>query len=226
MNIHFTKPKKIDMLAYSCQLYQAVDNKKKVVKKVYSNVLFLGMHRENIFLFKQNELRDFMEDLDEHIIQQVKQNYKDWFVSNMDPQLIDEYFSNNLLFKKPFGDIVKLQCNTIFDEHVLKSNQQYTMTLTFKNLIFLKQKFYLECSISNVQECENFAISDSKSDGCISDEFPEPSHEDIMSMKTDYIDAKKHNIKNLENEISLLYDSVKKMTNTSKYIDVFNLLQQ
>ena len=128
MNIHFTKPKKIDMLAYSCQLYQAVENKKKVVKKAYSNVLFLGMHRENIFLFKQNELRDFMEDLDEHIIQQVKQNYKDWFVSNMDPQLIDEYFSNNLLFKKPFGDIVKLQCNTIFDEHVLKSNQQYTMT--------------------------------------------------------------------------------------------------
>jgi hypothetical protein len=146
-----------------------------------------------------------MDDLNSYIIENVKRNYQTWFVSNMNPDLIDDYYSSTLAYNKEHGDIIKLRCiNTNLDTFEIKEGKA-NIDIIFKNLRFYKQKFVLECIIDKYEVHDSkYDLIEDNIDDDVSDEneeFPEPDPEEIRTIKNNYISKLKNIYDTLENEI-------------------------
>ena len=116
-HIEFSQPKKIDGNTYVCQLSDKKNSKKPITISFNdSKVISLKRNTSDYLLtFKNRGMNNFMDDLNSHIIETVKRNYQTWFVSNMNPELIDDYYSTTLAYNKEHGDIIKLRCINLSD---------------------------------------------------------------------------------------------------------------
>ena len=117
MNVEFSKPKKIDGNTYICQLFQSKQPLKILFEKStiisstnLTNISTLKHNNEYTLILKNKSMYDFIFDLNTHIVDTVKKNYQTWFVSNMNPDFIDDYYSNPLFYNKVHGDLIKLKC--------------------------------------------------------------------------------------------------------------------
>lgn len=212
-HIEFSQPKKIDGNTYVCQLSDKKNSKKPITISFNdSKVISLKRNTSDYLLtFKNRGMNNFMDDLNSHIIETVKRNYQTWFVSNMNPELIDDYYSTTLAYNKEHGDIIKLRCINVSDIETLESaseqKQKANITVTFKNLRFYKQKFVLECIVNqcDIRDSKYDLIEDNIDDD-VSEEndFPEPDPEEIRTIKNNYISKLKNIHDTLENEIMIL----------------------
>ena len=212
-HIEFSQPKKIDGNTYVCQLSEKKNSKKPIIISFNdSKVISLKKNTSDYILtFKNRGMNNFMDDLNSYIIENVKKNYQTWFVSNMNPELIDDYYSTTLAYNKEHGDIIKLRCINLSDTETLESaiekKQKANISIIFKNLRFYKQKFVLECIIDQCEIHDNKydLIEDNIDDEVLDEnEFPEPDPEEIRTIKNNYISKLKNIHDTLENEIMIL----------------------
>ena len=62
------------------------------------------------FVFLKNKkLYNYMYDLNNKIIDIVKDNCTSWFNTNMNADLIDDYYTNTLVYDKTHGDLIKIK---------------------------------------------------------------------------------------------------------------------
>lgn len=213
-HIEFSQPKKIDGNTYVCQLSEK-KNSKKPIKISFNDSKMISLKRntsDHVLTFKNRGMNNFMDDLNSYIIENVKKNYQTWFVSNMNPELIDDYYSTTLAYNKEHGDIIKLRCINLNDteetlESAIEKKQKANISIIFKNLRFYKQKFVLECIIDQCEIHDNKydLIEDNIDDEVLDEnEFPEPDPEDIRTIKNNYISKLKNIHDTLENEIMIL----------------------
>jgi hypothetical protein len=234
-HIDFSQPKKIDGNTYVCQLYRLdktdkadktdktdktdkADNikSKKTIKISFNDSKVISLKKNTsdyVLTFKNRGMNNFMDDLNSYIIENVKKNYQTWFVSNMNPELIDDYYSTTLAYNKEHGDIIKLRCINLSDtdtetlESAIEKKQKANISIIFKNLRFYKQKFVLECIIDECEIHDNKydLIEDNIDDEVLDEnEFPEPDPEEIRTIKNNYISKLKIIHDTLENEIANL----------------------
>jgi hypothetical protein len=213
-HIEFSQPKKIDGNTYVCQLFEKKNSKKPIAISFNDSkvISFKKNTSDYILTFKNRGMNNFMDDLNSYIIENVKKNYQTWFVSNMNPELIDDYYSTTLAYNKEHGEIIKLRCINANHSEILESaieqKQKANITVTFRNLRFYKQKFVLECIVDqcDIHDNKYDLIEDTIDD--ISDEheqeFPEPDPEEIRTIKNNYISKLKNIHDTLENEIANL----------------------
>jgi hypothetical protein len=202
--IIISKPRKIDN-TYICPIYYNVKNEN--LQFTFTNVNIISVkplkNRNEFFLdFKNKNYYNFLFDFNTFITNIVKEKTTRWFNNNMNIDLIDDYYTNPLLYDKNNGDIIRLKC--IGKEKNIREQigKKINIHIQFNQLKFYKQKFLLECEIINYQEANtNCDIIDEDTDNS-SDETPEPTADDIDVIKNKYIKSTDNYLNNLKTMIS------------------------
>lgn len=150
-------------------------------------------------------------DINEKIVDVVKENSESWFNNNMNLELIDDYYTSTLIYDKSYGDIIKLKIvGSLYPEiNELDKNKFYDFKITLLQLRFFKQKFVLETSIDAYQESEAICFindSDEEQHDEPTDTEVEvdvsPSQEEVEMMRQELIGKYSKVIKELDDKIS------------------------
>lgn len=149
---------------------------------------------------------DHVYDLNSEIISQVKNNCSTWFNTNMNPELIDDYYTSTLIYDKTHGDLIKLKVlgEELFPSELLGSN--LNVKLDAKQLRFYKQKFVLETAIDSY-EVANDVIEFSEED----DEDPYPSPMELKEMKSELLAYYDHELDEVAAQQKELSDQLAKL---------------
>lgn len=213
-SIIVSKPKKQDN-NYICPIYFACEeSKKKKLEHSFTNSILIDIKRtktnENFIYIKSKHNNNYMFDLNEIIIDIVKDKSQQWFNNNMNVDLIDDYYTNTIVYNKQYGDIIKLKIIDdnfdILKEHLLK---KIDIGIVFEHIKFYKQKFVVECTINNI----NFDdISDTIENESIHSEqdidIPSPSNEDILNIKSEYLLKLDNFINTQQEQLNIIQDKI------------------
>jgi hypothetical protein len=153
----------------------------------------------NTVIIKCKSMSKYMDELNDKVIDTVRQNSGTWFNSNIDDELIEEYYISTLQYDKKRGETIRLKVKNIdeFDNDILDTTG--TLTVCLKYLKFYKQKFFPEFDIETFKpydsHSENSPFFGIDSDDGESVEFdydaeeeiPKPSFEELQAMKSETI---------------------------------------
>jgi hypothetical protein len=189
-DIHALKPKK-DGSTYFAQLL----HKKKEIRFTLDNAqVFPQASSSSQILVKHKQMCMYMADLNDHIINVVKDHCEAWFNNNMDIELIEDYYVNPVKFHKVHGNVIKVKLangSVAFPE---KDSIKANVVIVLKGLRFLKQKFSLEWevrewspSIANDIEFDLLESDDLSTSEDEDEDLPEPIPDDVDEIKTNLL---------------------------------------
>ena len=140
------------------------------------------------FIFIKNKpIYNYIFDLNTKIIEIVKENCSIWFNTNMNPDLVEDYYTSTLVYDKSHGELIKLKVVAKDDSTLISSEligNKLNIRLKVSNLRFYKQKFVLETMIETYEStCDIIDFSDEEEVGSIDDLEPYPSIEEIKEMR-------------------------------------------
>lgn len=209
--IVISKPKKNENSTYVANVYKNGQKEKLSLDISYAVPLYMKEMSEGSYVFiKCVTSNNLFYDLNEAVIENVKMNCGKWFNHSIEPSLIEEYYSNTLVYDKKHGIILRLKCATPESgERIMQYAQKLCdISLHVTSLRFFKQKYILEwyfndITVTKTEHVDN-DISELEDDDCNEDELevPMPSHEELVQMKTEYLDVCKATKKALEQRIS------------------------
>jgi flagellar biosynthesis/type III secretory pathway chaperone len=183
--LHIQKPKKSEGGTFVCAIQQPfainLDGSQLVHIK--------DMNDGSQFVFLKNkDAYNYMYDLNQNILNIVKSNCSSWFNTNMSSDLIDDYYTNTLVYDKTHGDLIKIK---IIGDKELSSDligSTLNLELAAEHLRFYKQKFVLETSIVSAEVgCDiiEFSSDDDELLAAEDPDEPEPSLEDMEQMRAE-----------------------------------------
>lgn len=178
-----SKPKKSDGGTYTCQM-------KDTTLKLPGSVV-VGLKQltpdEFVLYIKNKKMYDEIYDINQNIIDTVKNNCTSWFNSNMNTDLIEDYYSNTLVYDKKHGDVIKLKFVDSESENIIL-NQKADIVIECKQLRFYKQKFVLECELKSF-ETHEFAMDSDDGENVAEDDedIPCPNEEELAAIKKEYL---------------------------------------
>lgn len=144
-----------------------------------------------------------MCDLNTNIIETVKENNASWFHTNMNAELIEDYYSSTFVYDKQYRDLIRLKC--IGNESTLQPflEQVVDLTVTFMNLRFYKQKFVVEVSVNELHPVPSQLLfvneQDVSEEG---EEDPEPNADDVLKIKEESLTTLADEIENLTSQVT------------------------
>jgi hypothetical protein len=171
---------------YICHV-TTLDKSPFVVTIDQAQVLTIKETSNTVILKSKCSVR-YMDDLNDKIIDVVKQNSSNWFSTSIDNELIDEYYISTLQYDKKRGETIRIKVRNI-DEVVDKQLSGHVkFTLVLKYLKFYKQKFFAEFNIEGIeaveliQPCNDVFLDDDCEDY---QEYALPSYEEIQTIRMD-----------------------------------------
>lgn len=176
----------------------------------------------NTIIIQSKKMNRYMDELNERIIAIVKANTNAWFNTNIDEELIDEYFISTLGFNKKCGEFIRLKLTNIedLDEEALEGGL-YDMCLTLRHIKFYKQKFYPEFELKTIQAAhgEPVFVDDDTDDFVVDedDDEPLPSFEEVDNMRQEFINKLNIMTTTLQQQIA---DLQEKSTLAENYISM------
>lgn len=195
--ILISKPRKSEH-TYICPIYY--ESKKEELALTFEHATIISIkplqQRNETFIYMKCKTRNnLMYDINTHIVDVVKEKSIQWFNNNMNTELIEDYYTNTLVYDKTHGDVIRLK--VIGDESVLKEivGTKVSITCVFEQLRIYKQKFVLECHVTNVtpspqSNCEIAIASDIEDVAdTYEDDVPSPNEEDIKRIKDECLEA-------------------------------------
>ena len=226
MDITFSKPKKIDG-TFICTI------KKQVVLNLSgSQLIHIKEIRDQtgsyIIFLKNKNLCNYMYDLNQRIIELVKENCTTWFNTNMNPDLIDDYYTSTLIYDKTHGELIKIKIIGQEEDKLSDSfiGNNLNLELNAFQLRFYKQKFVLECKINNCETaCDIIEFASDDEDGhndynadATSDvAYPSPS--ELEEMKTEVFTKTESKIKSLEVQVTELQNEILKFSDIKQKME-------
>lgn len=177
-DVMIVKPKK-DGSTYYSAIYH--EKKKNPLALDLQDIMCVRYKPGTVFL-KNKHLMNYVSDLGDHIVNIVKSNCTEWFNSNMNIDLIDEYFVNPMRYDKEHGYVLKIDT-----ENEFQSGEKYNLQIEVKGLRFLKQKFNIEWVITSIDKSTDieFVMDDDISD-ISEEELAEPIPDDLENLKVSY----------------------------------------
>jgi len=133
----------------------------------------------------------YMDDLNDKIIDIVKQNSTNWFSTSIDNELIDEYYISTLQYDKKRGETIRIKVRNIDEVVDRQFSGPVKFTLVLKYLKFYKQKFFAEFNIEGIetveliQPCNDVFLDDDCEDCEDYHEYALPSFEEIQTIRMD-----------------------------------------
>lgn len=178
------------------------------------------------FIFLKNKpLYNYIYDLNNRIIDIVKDHCHVWFNTNMSSDLIDDYYMSTLVYDKTHGELIKLKVVDPVDqthflsEEVLGSN--LNIRLKAKNLRFYKQKFVLETTLEDYETvCDIIEFSDDDGPSIMDEEeLAYPSATELNEMKEEMVSKYSNVIKEITEEISKLTEKLDGMNKKKEVLE-------
>jgi hypothetical protein len=225
--VRCTKPKRSDN-TYVCQVHVG-DSKTKLQISFNNSKIIQVKHAfqpgDFTIYMKNRKMHDFLYDLNNYIIDYTRRNCSDWFGNSMNPELLEDYFSNPLVYMKNYGDVIKLKCinSPNINEFIDKTCD---LSISICNIRFYKQKFMYECKVDSVL----VSHPDITSIGNLSDDFdddedlPEPTADELDTLRQEYTQILIEKQKNLQNEMIKLEENINNVSNSltvlDKYLDI------
>jgi hypothetical protein len=151
-------------------------------------------------IIKCKVMSKYMDELNDKIVDTVRDNSGVWFNSTIDDELIEEYYISTLQYDKKQGETIRLKVKNIevFDHDIIDTIG--TLTVCLKYLKFYKQKFFPEFDIesfkSSVINSDSLPLFGSDSDDDdngvdfdydADEEIPKPSFEELEAMKIELL---------------------------------------
>lgn len=188
---------------------------------------------------KDKETTKFMDDFNKMILKIVIENSPSWFNTNMDTDLIEEYYISTLQYDKQRGETIRLKIKNIDDIEEAKEMQgNVSIIVLLKHLKFFKQKFYPEFQVEVIETLDN--VENENSLEMYSDEeyyadeeeLPVPSYEEIMLMKEECMKTLRNHCNGLteklceiEKEYNASFEKLTKLGNSEKLKDIIELCE-
>lgn len=214
------KPKKNYNNSYVCCI--SLEKKRNPFTFVIEDAKIIRIEELNVpgesYIFIQSKkIYDYVCDINDKILNIVKENSSEWFNNNMSNDLIDDYYSSTLVYDKGYGQLLKLKI--VGSEYpslkTLDFSTIYDITVTLLQLRFYKQKFVLETTIDAYIESETLSVKenddDTESEKDIidvtndsieiePDVFPDP--EELEKIRGDLLKKYEIKLENLDKKIS------------------------
>lgn len=224
------KPRKCES-TYTCQIYQSTKPNKFLQN--FRNAVILStkpLQNRNEFLMylKCRKANDFMCDLNAQILQVVKENSPIWFNNNMNTDLVEDYYTNTLIYDKQHGDIIKLKFVGDEDDVTKFIMKKVDLTISFDNLRFYKQKFVLECSVDTIAYDEDLFVDavDESGDEGEEEEEPGPNGDDISEIKREYLGKAERCIEHLKSKVEAIVDLQSQMKKLTHFGSIVKICQE
>lgn len=186
------------------------NSKKELVSLHIKNACLedIKEHASDFYLFiKHKNVAKEIYDINNDVITCVKENCASWFKTNLSDDLIEEYFTSNIIYDKNRGQVIKFKCINDLSELQSCANGKTCAHITI-NLIairFYKQKFVVEWEVEEIDIVEDTEAKFVECDDTDDDEdVPVPYEEDIEALKQQYLNAATH-------ELTKIRDSIKKL---------------
>lgn len=217
------KPRRSDNNTYVCPIWNEKIRKPFTIELNKSIIIEKKKQNGQYFLYiKNNSICDLFYDLNVKIIDIVKENCTEWFNNNMNVELIDDYYTNTLIYDKKHGDLIKLKCVNEQDNTLesLKCN----LVITLEQLRFYKQKFVLECNIDSFDTICEFT---DETDMIQEDEIPLPTDEEIEMIKSEYNEKLTKRIMELKTNLEsteIMLKTLNETKNVLKYCEDLDFL--
>jgi hypothetical protein len=199
------KPRKHDKSTYSSNVYW--ETKNKFLTFEISNAVMCGFKRsgEDVYLFiKSKPHNNAFADLNSTVIDIVKANCEKWFSQALSPDLIEDYYSDTLVYDKRFGNLIRLKCLSANADDLIDGQVKCNVKVTLKSLRFFKQKFVLEWDLDEIEIQEQEVIANVEYDDSEDEEIPMPDDEDMVEIRKDVKARCVTRIKDLEVHLSSL----------------------
>lgn len=207
-HILLAKPSKSEGTYVSSITYCSKDEPLNIV---FENALLINCkqvvkNEEYMMTLKHSKSNNFFYDLNQYIIDVVKEKSKKWFNNNMNTELVEEYYASTLAYDKTHKDVLKLK---VVGDNYKELQEKYVgkkvnIEMSFLHLRFYKQKFIIEFDINDISLCDdtNLFDSDGEYDGEFEDdeEVPTPFKEDIEDIKKSTIVICSKKLQELKNE--------------------------
>lgn len=205
-----------------------LDNVSIISIKDTSNTLILKS--------KDKETTKYMDDFNHKILEIVTQNSSSWFNTNIDNELIEEYYISTLQYDKKRGETIRLKLKNIDDIEDTKDLGEYvSIALSLKYLKFFKQKFYPEFQVELVETQENYSNLEMYSDDEFygdEEEHPVPSFEEVIAMKEECMkvlrnkcDELTEKLCEIEKEYNEYFEKLAKLDNCENLTDIIKLCE-
>lgn len=214
-SISLKKPIKSSENIYNSSIYYKEKRNNLYIEFENVKVLSIKNSIDDTFIIylKNKKYNDFLSTLNNYIIDIIKDKSSSWFHNNMNTELIDDYFTNTIVYNKKYGNIIRLKCINDDKDYspILESN--VCIKFLFKRIKFYKQKFEIECEIVEVSSIDDF-IDEEDQENSDNEELAEPMIDDIMKIKTEIIEKINKQIKFLQ-EKNLECDILKEKVQNS-----------
>lgn len=243
-NFIITTPKKRENGSFLGNIYLEEKNNRFILLLPKSLVIsnkYIDESSSYIYI-KNTKFNNTMYDINNTIINIVKSKCNEWFKNSLNPSLIEEYYTNTIIYDRKHGDLLRLKCID-YDNNI--ENEKYqSLTITLLNIRFYKQKFVIEWKVQLVNE--NDILSDVDTLSLIDDNDEDialPDIEDMNNIKKDYnikinkkleeinfskisilekINDLETNIKNLNDEITKLNEYETDIKNKNEELILIN----
>jgi len=215
------KPKKNANGTYDGMIYR--NSKKEHVQLSISNakVVKTSLHNSDWYLYIQHpSIAKQVSSINSEVIQIVKENCGSWFKSSLSDELIEDYFTSNIIYDKEMGQVIRFKClNDISD---LEQNVYVNVEMTLKKIRFFKQKFVIEWDIEEIEVMDQCAIIDLNEIEELED-IPVPLVEEIEALKTTYKTHMEKKIIGVKCELAMLEKLVEKIGSVTTINDMITL---
>lgn len=165
------------------------DSKKNVIKirMEKAKIVSIKTRKDGIYIYIKHNKHSAKEvsAIQDDVLKIVKENCNNWFKTNLNDDLIEDYLDQNIIYEKEVGQIFRLKC--INDISALSSNTSVNILLTLRHIRFYKQKFVLEWEVEEAEIMDHIhPLVDDDTENDDEDDIPVPCLEDIVSLKQQY----------------------------------------
>jgi hypothetical protein len=225
-NLTIAKPKRSSDGTFTCNIKQPfiinLQNSQLVhIKETNDQAQFIFLKNKNLY--------NYVYDLNNNIIEIVKSNCSSWFNTNMNPDLIDDYYTNTLIYDKTHGDLIKLKLTgtDLLPNELIGNN--INIELNAIHLRFYKQKFVLETTIKTYEiasdiidfsDEENTILSDNE------DDEPYPSQTELDEMKMEVVHKLQAEINEINEKLIVLNKQKNKMEEAREIQEIIKLYNE
>lgn len=235
VDLHITKPKKRENGTYAGSIF--IQEKERYRLNAPNSVIVgekIISEAEKYIFIKNRKINNAICDLNKAVIDIVKENCYSWFKNNINAELVDEYYTNTIVYDKKYGDLIRLKVVDL--EHEVPLNQPVHLQLDLVNIRFYKQKFVIEWVLQEVRTStldvrSLFDVEESDSD--TEEDIALPLSEDMVAICEEYksiLEEKKIKLmsekESLEQKLRLLEDLEDGLCNVTSEESFFQVCEK
>lgn len=215
------KPRKDKSGTYEGMIYKNSQKEHLQLSITNAKVVKTRLHNEDWYLYIQHpSIAKQVSSINSEVIQIVKDSCASWFKSSMSDELIEDYFTSNIIYDKEMGQVIRFKClNDISD---LDQNIYVNIEMTLKKIRFFKQKFVIEWDIDEIEVMDQCAIIDLDEMEEL-DDIPMPLKEEIEALKTTYRTHLEERASEHKKHLSILSTLTDKVDSVNNINDMISL---